>query len=302
MSRDAGADRNLFAALRARFPANLDAIAVQPADAQAGTAPAHTWRELDEASARIANLLDSLGLPPGARVAAQTEKSVEALILYLAVLRAGRVFLPLNTAYQASEIAYFLKDAEPAMVVCSGRAFAGVSEIARQAGIASVFSLNEDRTGTLLESAASTIRGMSPRPCTPTTSPSFSTPAAPPAGARGPCSRTRTSSRTPRRCMPTGAGARGDVLMHALPIFHVHGLFVAAQGALFSGSKMLWFNRFDARAIVQAAAGGERVHGRSDTVRAHAPGERPHPGGVPAHAPLHGGLRSPPARYVRSVA
>ena len=94
-------NQNLFTALRAAFPADLDATAIETCEP-----PSHyyTWRDIDRASARIANLLVSLELPAGARVAAQTDKSVEALLLYLAVLRAGYVYLPLNTAYQQSEI------------------------------------------------------------------------------------------------------------------------------------------------------------------------------------------------------
>ena len=303
MSSGAGADRNLFAALRARFPANLDVHRRAAGGRRSGgTAPAHTWRELDEASARIANLLDSLGLPPGARVAAQTEKSVEALILYLAVLRAGRVFLPLNTAYQASEIAYFLKDAEPAMVVCSGRAFASVSEIARQAGIARVFSLNEDRTGTLLESAAS--HG------------SQHEPAAVHADDTAVILYTSGTTGRSKGAMLSHAnllantetlhaywGWRStDVLIHALPIFHVHGLFVAAQGALFSGSKMLWFNRFDARAIVQRLPEASVFMGVPTLYVRMLQESGLTQEACRAHAALHGGLRSAPARYVRSVA
>jgi malonyl-CoA/methylmalonyl-CoA synthetase len=251
MSASAPANQNLFVALRERFPADLDSIAVQVADESAGTPPAYTWRELDEASARIANVLDSLGLPPGARIAVQTEKSVDALTLYLAVLRAGKVYLPLNTAYQASEIDYFLEDAEPSMVVCSGKAFETVSRIAHQAGIARVFSLNDDRTGTLLDRAA------------------FHATAHTPASVRADdlaviLYTSGTTGRSKGAMLSHGSllantetlnaywGWRAsDVLIHALPIFHVHGLFVAAQGALFSGSKMLWFNRFDGKAIVR---------------------------------------------------
>ncbi len=251
MSRGAGAQRNLFAALRARFPSNLDAIAVQRADTHAGAAPVHTWRELDEASARIANLLDSLGLPPGARVVAQTEKSVEALVLYLAVLRAGRVFLPLNPAYQASEIAYFLKDAEPAMVICSGRAFDSVGGIARQAGIANVFSLNEDGTGTLLERAALQDTRHEPAAV-------HADDVAVILYTSGTTGRSKGAMLSHANLLANTEALHAywgwrssDVLIHTLPIFHVHGLFVAAQGALYSGGKMLWFDRFDARAIVQ---------------------------------------------------
>ncbi|HEV8315368.1 MAG TPA: AMP-binding protein, partial [Burkholderiaceae bacterium] len=101
---------NLFAALRAAFPADLDSTAIETADG----APLHyTWRDVERGSAMIANLLASLDLPAGARIAVQTEKSVEALLLYLAVLRAGYVYLPLNTAYQQAEIEYFVGNAEP---------------------------------------------------------------------------------------------------------------------------------------------------------------------------------------------
>ena len=89
---------NLFSALRAAFPADLDAIAVETAD-PGGPGLCYSWRDLDRATAMMANLLASLELPEGSRVAVQVEKSVEAMLLYLATLRAGFVFLPLNTAY-----------------------------------------------------------------------------------------------------------------------------------------------------------------------------------------------------------
>ena len=119
------ANHNLFSALRAAFPANLDATAIETADSD--TPQYYTWRDLERGTAMLANLLASLDLPEGARVAVQTEKSVEALMLYLAVLRAGLVYLPLNNAYQAAEIAYFVGDAEPAVVVCAPKDFASLA-------------------------------------------------------------------------------------------------------------------------------------------------------------------------------
>ena len=140
---------NLYAALRAAFPDDLDSIAVE-----ADQGLHYSWRDLDRASALLANLLTSLQLPEGARVAVQVEKSVEAMLLYLATLRAGLVFLPLNTAYQSAEMAYFIGNAEPAVVVCTGANFGWVSKLAFQAGTRHVFTLNEDRTGSLLMRAA----------------------------------------------------------------------------------------------------------------------------------------------------
>ena len=139
---------NLFAALRAAFPADLDQTAVET-----DSGLRYSWRDLDHASAMLANLLDSLDLPPSSRVAVQVEKSVEALMLYLATLRAGHVFLPLNTAYQSAEIEYFVGNAEPAVVVCTPANFGWVSKIAFEAGTQHVFTLGDDRTGSLLERA-----------------------------------------------------------------------------------------------------------------------------------------------------
>jgi malonyl-CoA/methylmalonyl-CoA synthetase len=240
-------DHNLFTALRNAFPADLDATAIETAD---GDALFYTWRDLDRATARIANLIDWLGLPPGARIAVQTEKSVEALMLYLAVLRAGYVYLPLNTAYQSSEIEYFIGNAEPSVVVCSGKNFGWVSKIAFQAGTEHVFTLNEDRTGTLLDRAAHHDDQHQP-----------ALKAADDMAAilytSGTTGRSKGAMLSHGNLLSNALTLKsywgwrpGDVLIHALPIFHVHGLFVASHGALLNGSKMIWFSRFDPQAVV----------------------------------------------------
>jgi malonyl-CoA/methylmalonyl-CoA synthetase len=240
---------NLFTALREAFPADLDACAIEPADGP-DTQRVYTWRDLDHASARIANLLDSLGLPPASRIAVQVEKSVEALLLYLGVLRAGHVFLPLNTAYQAAEIEYFIGNAEPAVVVCSGRNFTWISRLAFKAGTTHVFTLNEDRSGTLLDRAAFHA--------------DTHTPAAKSVDdlaailyTSGTTGRSKGAMLTHGNLLSNAQVLQrywgwqpGDVLIHALPIFHVHGLFVASHGALLNGSKMLWLGKFDPKAVL----------------------------------------------------
>ena len=140
---------NLFAALAAAFPTDKSQCAVET---ESGLL--YSWQDLLDATAMVANLLQSLDLESGARVAVQVEKSVEALILYLATLRAGLVYLPLNTAYQSAEMAYFIDDAKPAVVVCSGINFGWLSKLAFQAGTVHVFTLNDNRTGSLLGRAA----------------------------------------------------------------------------------------------------------------------------------------------------
>src|SRR3989344_1967842 len=198
---------NLFSALRAAFPSDLDSTAVETMAAD-GTPLFYTWRDLDRASARIANLLASLKLPQGSRVAVQVEKSVEAMALYLATRGGGYVFLPLNTAYQSAEIEYFIGNAEPAVVVCSPGNFGWVSKIAFTLGTQHVFTLGDDRAGSLLSNAV--------------------------------------------MLKDYWGWKKGDVLIHALPIFHVHGLFVAIHGALINGSKMIWMAKFDPKAVIGA--------------------------------------------------
>lgn len=243
-------NNNLFAALRAAFPADLDSVAVETDNGLF-----YSWRDLERASAMLANLLASLDLPAGARIAVQVEKSVEAMLLYLATLRAGFVFLPLNTAYQSAEIDYFIGNAEPAVVVCTAQNFGWVSKIAFKAGTQYVFTLNEDRTGSLLERAAL---------CSDQHRVAYK-------NADDLAAILYTSGTTGRskgamlshgnllsnaRVLKEYWGWRsaqegGDVLIHALPIFHVHGLFVAIHGALLNGSKMIWLARFDPRRVIQ---------------------------------------------------
>ena len=242
-----GQNHNLFSALRAAFPTDRDATAIETGD---GPLLHYTWRDLDRATARIANLLDSLGLPAGARVAVQTEKSVEALMLYLAVLRAGYVYLPLNTAYQASEIEYFIGNAEPSVVVCSGKNFGWVSKIAFKVGTDHVFTLNEDRSGSLLDRAAARSDEHTPAH-------KQADDLAAILYTSGTTGRSKGAMLSHGNMLSNALTLKdywgwkaGDVLIHALPIFHVHGLFVASHGALINGSKMIWFSKFDPKAVL----------------------------------------------------
>lgn len=144
-------NQNLFVALRASFPQDLDTTAIEQAD---GEQLHYTWRDIDRATAMLAHWLNQLNLPPDARIAVYCDKSVEALLLYLAVLRGGWVYLPLNNAYQRGEVEHFIRDAEPSVVVCASRNFGWVSKLAFISGVRHVFTLNHDRTGTLLDRAS----------------------------------------------------------------------------------------------------------------------------------------------------
>ncbi len=239
-------NENLFAALRAAFPTDLDTFAIETDNGLN-----YSWRDLDRGTAMLANLLQSLGLPVGARIAVQVDKSVEALMLYLATLRAGYVFLPLNTAYQRAEIEYFVGNAEPAVVVCSGKNFGWVSKIAFKAGTRHVFTLDDDRTGSLLARAAHCSDKHAIVQCR-------SDDLAAILYTSGTTGRSKGAMLSHGNLLSNALVLKdywgwqaGDVLMHVLPIFHVHGLFVAVHGALLNGSKMLWFARFDPKRVLQ---------------------------------------------------
>jgi malonyl-CoA/methylmalonyl-CoA synthetase len=239
-------NNNLFAALRAAFPDDLDAIAVETDNGLY-----YSWRDLERGTAMLANLLKSLQLPEGARVAVQVEKSVEAMMLYLATLRAGYVFLPLNTAYQSAEMEYFIGNAEPSVVVCSRKNFGWVSKIAFQQGTYNVFSLDDNRTGSLLDRAAqcSDRHEVAQRKADDLAAILYTS---------GTTGRSKGAMLSHGNMLSNAlvlkdywAWKPGDVLIHALPIFHVHGLFVAIHGALINGSKMIWLSKFDPKLVAE---------------------------------------------------
>jgi malonyl-CoA/methylmalonyl-CoA synthetase len=241
---------NLYQALRSAFPQDLGSTAIETDDGQF-----YTWHDLERGSAMLANYLQSLELPAGSRIAAQVDKSVEALMLYLATLRAGYVFLPLNTAYQSAEMAYFIGNAEPAVVVCTAQNFGWVSKLAFQAGSAWVFTLNDDRTGSLLERAAHA-------PDQHVVAHREATDVAVIIYTSGTTGRSKGAMLTHGNMLSNAQVLQtcwawrspeqgGDVLIHALPIFHVHGLFVAIHGALINGSKMIWCSRFEPAFVIR---------------------------------------------------
>jgi malonyl-CoA/methylmalonyl-CoA synthetase len=230
---------NLYAVLETGFPQDRGRIAIETPTLH------YSWDDIDRASACLANLLKSLDLPKDARVAVQVEKSPEALLLYLATLRAGLVYLPLNTAYRAAEIEYFLGNAEPAVVVCTSANLPWMRTLAEKSGVPHLFTLDDDRTGTLLEAAA-------PMPQ------SFKTVARDADDLAAILYTSGTTGRSKGAMLSHGnlaSNARvlhsywgwraDDVLLHMLPIFHVHGLFVASHGALLAGAKMIWLPKLD---------------------------------------------------------
>ena len=234
---------NLYQRFAERFPQDRTACCIET-----GCGRQYSWDELERTSARMANLLASLDLPRDARVAVQVDKSPEALMLYLATLRAGLVYLPLNTAYRAAEIEYFLQDAQPAVVVCSPGNAHWVQPLAASAGTRHVYTLDELRDGRnagTLQDSASAHAG------------TFDTVERDNDDLAAILYTSGTTGRSKGAMLSHGNLASnalvlrdywrwqpGDVLLHALPLFHIHGLFVACNGALINGSKMIFLSKF----------------------------------------------------------
>jgi malonyl-CoA/methylmalonyl-CoA synthetase len=208
-----------------------------------------THAQAAEWSGRIANLLLASGAARGDRVAVQVEKSPMSLFLYLACLRAGVVYLPLNSAYQRGELAHFIDDAQPSVIVCRPQNVPAMQALC--AGRARVLALDDDGGGELAQAALQQPAGF-------TTAVAGGDDLAVILYTSGTTGRSKGAMLTHRNLASNartlvevwGFGER-DVLLHALPIFHVHGLFVANHCALLSGARMLWHRKFDAKRVIR---------------------------------------------------
>ena len=203
-----------------------------------------TYGDMLDLSGRIANVLTASGVKPGDRVAVQVEKSVEALMLYLACLRAGAVYLPLNIAYTLAELDYFIGDAEPRLVICAPAAETGISGIAKAHG-GTVETLDEFGGGSLMEKASgANAEFVDVARATDDLAAILYT-----SGTTG---RSKGAMLTHDNLLSNALTlkdywrfAADDRLIHALPIFHTHGLFVATNTILVAGASMLFLPKFD---------------------------------------------------------
>ena len=204
---------NLYSALASSFPGDRSRPAFLLPD---GTEV--SYGDLEAGTGRLAALLIARGVARGDRVAVQTAKSPQAVMLYLATLKVGAVFLPLNTAYTATEIDYFLTDAEPRLFVQDAVGLA--NESLGHAPLADAVACADDDLASIIYTSGTTGRSK---------------------GAMLTHGALLANARALHSAWGFGAG---DVLLHALPIFHVHGLFVALHCAFLSGCPMVWLDGF----------------------------------------------------------
>jgi malonyl-CoA/methylmalonyl-CoA synthetase len=234
------ANHNLYRRFEAAFPSDLQTPLLRTADGRC-----FSYADAGRESARLANYLVQLGARPGDRVTVQVDKSPQALWLYLACLRAGLVYHPLNPAYQAAELEYFVENAEPSIVVCPGQSEALFNSLAGGAAKAQVLTLEPDGGGSLNAGAVACADA-------------FDTVSRQPDDLAALLYSSGTTGR-PKGIMLSHANlasngatlvklwgfTAADVLLHALPVFHVHGLFVATHCVLLSGARMCWLDKFE---------------------------------------------------------
>src|SRR5215203_6072991 len=208
-----------------------------------------SYGDLIARAGQMANVLVARGVKPGDRVAAQTEKSVPALGLYLATVRAGAVYLPLNTAYTLTELEYFIGDAEPSLVVCDPGKREGIEQLAAKVG-AAVETLDANGQGSLMKAAADAPDAFK-------TVQRAGDDLAAILYTSGTTGRSKGAMLTHDNLVSNALTLKeiwrftaDDVLIHALPIYHTHGLFVASNVTLFSGASMIFLAKFDADEIL----------------------------------------------------
>lgn len=210
-----------------------------------------TYGEAFARSARFAGALAGLGVEPGDRVAVQVAKSADALLLYLGCLRAGAVFLPLNDGYTGRELAYFLGDAEPRVFVVDPAAEKDAKALARDAGVAHVRTLAADGSGSLADAAAASGSSFTDVVRRGDDLAAILYTSGTTGRSKGAMLTHANLASNAEALVDCWRFERGDVLLHALPIFHSHGLFVATNVTLLAGASMILLPAFDLDEVVR---------------------------------------------------
>ncbi|GHC33880.1 malonate--CoA ligase [Aidingimonas halophila] len=249
-------NHNLFAIFERRMRTRGDADFIGTRDSRR-----YAYQEALDATERLAGALTKLGVTPGDRVAVQVDKSPETILLYLATLRIGGVYLPLNTGYTSDEVHYFLSDAEPALFVCRPADRPDAERVATAAGCPQVATLGTNADGSLMDIAEQTaprtdivMREENDLAAILYTSGTTGR-------SKGAMLTHRNLSSNAEALVKYWRFSADDRLIHALPIFHTHGLFVACNVSLMVGSSMRFLPRFDAEAILDELPQGTVMMG-----------------------------------------
>ena len=236
---------NLYSLFQSRFPENRNEVFL-----------AHpriniSFGDIEHFSAKMGAILQTLGVFKGDRIMVQIEKSPENVMLYLACLRIGAVFIPLNTAYTAREIAYFLEDADPKMFICDPASEATIGEICKDNSSTIILTLGNNGNGSLIDKMSSEQQSSDVVWCDSDDLASIIYTSGTTGLSKGAMITHENLTSNALALHKYWEWEPGDVLVHALPIFHIHGLFVALHCALLNASKVLFHERFDVNKIIQ---------------------------------------------------
>lgn len=221
----------------------------------------YSYHDALTVSARLAGALVELGVAPGDRVAVQVDKSPEAILLYLACLRMGGVYLPLNTGYTTEEIRYFLADAEPALFVCRPTALEAARGVARETGCPAVETLGTMASGSLMDKAAAATPQDEIIPRSEQDLAAILYTSGTTGRSKGAMLTHDNLGSNAATLMQAWHFTAEDRLIHALPIFHTHGLFVACNVTLLAGASMRFLPKFDADTIFEEMPHGTVIMG-----------------------------------------
>lgn len=235
---------NLFGLIRHSIPSPEKVLLQDAAGAVI------TYGDMLARTARIANVLVARGVRPGDRVAVQVEKTAENLLLYLATLRAGAVYLPLNTAYTLAELDYFIGDAEPALVVCDPAKRESVAEIATARGVGAVETLDATGAGSLIDAAAGAPAEFADVERSDDDLAAILYTSGTTGRSKGAMLTHRNLASNAQTLKEYWRFTEKDVLLHALPIYHTHGLFVASNTLMLAGGSMIFLPKFDADQVM----------------------------------------------------
>jgi malonyl-CoA/methylmalonyl-CoA synthetase len=235
---------NAYACFARAFAPRLDAVLLE---SDAGERL--TYADLERETARVASLLTRLGLVAGDRVAAQIDKSPQGLFLYLGCLRAGLVFLPLNTAYQQGELGYFIGDAEPRVVICRPAMHETFRGLVRPD--MTLMTLDDRGHGTFSDALAGAATAFATADVPDDTVAVLIYTSGTTGRSKGAMVTHGNLTANGQALKDTWRFTERDVLVHALPVFHVHGLFVAFHTILLAGAKILFHRRFDPVAVLR---------------------------------------------------
>ncbi len=245
---------NLFELFRQCYSPHMDKTFLELPSGET-----YSFGDLDELSARMAANLVAKGLQTGDRVVAQVDKTAGAVALYLAVLRSGGIFVPLNNAYTTPEVEYFLGDATPRLFFCQEKNFDQLSTMANKSGVKQTLILGSDATEAFWQESLTTAPLHEVVHREPTDLASFLYTSGTTGRSKGAMLSHANLASNAKTLHQIWKFEPEDVLVHALPIFHIHGLFVALHCALLNASKVVFLPSFDLSQIIEALRGDATI-------------------------------------------